>query len=473
MSYSVKNIKEFAKGSSILVISNIVLKGIQFFLLPMYTKYLSPEELGISDSITSFTTFLFPLLVMAFDSAFSAFYYEKKEEDHFTKVFNTVFFFLMAQSLIPVFLTFASGYISEVLFESTKYSLGIKLALLSVSVNLWYLSFALLTRMQNRMRKFAIINVVASTIMILLNILFVSVFHWGYMALMASTFCVNVLQIILYGCTCKVDIKTKWVDKSLFKSMFLYALPFIPMTVSTWILNMSDRYMLLFISGEAEVGIYGIGARFVTVLSVVISGISTAYTSFAFQSVEEEHAKEMFSDVVNVIFVFLAGVCTTIALFGKEIIMLMASDEYQDAYLLLPALMFSQLAYALYTFMGYGIAFKKKSKYYFYSVTAGAVVNVLMNIALLPKLGAYGAALTTLAGTVVMMVITYYFSSRLYPCDYGIWKIGLIFFLLYFSCLIFRNVSFAVKLCVWLIDAAVVLWVYYKRIVKVAALFRR
>lgn len=464
---------EFVKGSSILVISNIVLKGIQFFLLPMYTSYLSPEELGISDSITSFTTFLFPLLVMAFDSAFSAFYYEKKEEDHFTKVFNTVFFFLVMQSLIPVLLMAASDSISKILFESVRYSLGVKLALFSVSVNLWYLPFALLTRMQNRMRKFAVINVVSSTVMILLNILFVSVFHWGYIALMASTFCVNILQIVLYGITCKVDIKTTWVDRQLFKSMFMYALPFIPMTVSTWILNMSDRYMLLFISGEAEVGIYGIGARFVTILSVVISGISTAYTSFAFQNVKDENAKEMFSDVVNVIFVFLAGVCTTVAMFGKEITTLMASDKYQSAYLLLPSLMFSQLAYALYTFTGYGIAFKKKSKYYFYSVTAGAVVNVLLNILLLPDLGAYGAALTTLIGMVIMAAMTYFFSSMLYPCNYGILRISFIFFYLYFTCVLFKEVYFGVKICVWIIDAVAVLGIYLKRIKKVAAIFRK
>lgn len=473
MSYSAKNIKEFAKGSSILVFSNIVLKGIQFLLLPMYTRYLSPEELGISDSITSFTTFLFPLLVMAFDSAFSAFYYEKKEENHFTKVFNTVFSFLVVQSLIPILLIGASDSISRVLFKSIKYSLGVKLALFSVSANLWYLPFALLTRMQNRMKKFAIINVVSSTVMILLNILFISVFHWGYIALMASTFCVNVLQVILYGVTCKVDIKTRWVDRQLFKNMFRYALPFIPMTVSTWILNMSDRYMLLFISGEAEVGIYGIGARFVTILSVVISGITTAYTSFAFQNVENENAKEMFSDVVNVIFVFLAGVCTTVALFGKEIIILMVSGKYQVTYLLLPALMFSQLAYALYTFTGYGIAFKKKSKYYFYSVAAGAVINVFLNVLLLPRLGAYGATLTTMIGMIVMAGTAYYFSYRLYPCNYGILKISFIFFFLYFTCILFKEASYSVKICIWIIDAAAVLWIYYKKIKKVATIFTK
>ena len=255
--------------------------------------------------------------------------------------------------------------------------------------------------------------------------------------------------------------------------MVTYALPFIPMTVSTWILNMSDRYMLLFLSGKAEVGIYGIGGRFVTILSVVITGITTAYTSFAFQSVKDDNAKEMFSDIVNVIFVFLAGVCTTISIFGKEVIHLMTTTVYHDAYMLLASLMFSQLAYALYTFTGYGIAFKKQSKYYFYSVTAGALVNIILNLILLPNMGARGAALTTLIGTVIMLLISYHFSQKLYPCDYGIIKIGVIFCLLYGTSFGFRDAGLVIKIVVWLIDAALTIGGYSKQIIKVIRVFKK
>lgn len=472
MGYSAKNIKEFVKGSGILVASNIILKAIQFFLLPLYTNYLSPSELGVSDSITSFTSFLFPLLVMAFDSAFSAFFYEEDGKEYQTRVFNTVFFFLAVQGLIPVIMILGSGFISQVLFGTAKYSLGITLALFSVSTNLWYLSFALLTRMENRMRTFALINVSSSTTMIILNILFVSVLKWGYMALLASSCIVNVLQVALYLITCKVSIRRSYIDKPLFGKMFRYAVPLIPMTVSTWILNMSDRYMLLYFCGEAEVGIYGIGGRFITVLSVVISGISTAYTSFAFKSHRDEAAKEMFADVVKLLFVFLAGICATVALFGKEIIYLMTSSEYHSSYLLLPSMMFSQLAYALYTFTGYGIAFKKKPKYYFYSVTAGAVINVILNVFLLPEMGAVGAALTTLIGTVLMFAISYYYSQKLYPCHYGIIKISLIFIMLYMISILFRETILPIKIGIWFVAAAGTIGIYYPTIKAVIVSLR-
>ena len=71
-------LKSFIKGSAVLFISNIIIKGIQFFLLPLYTNELTPEMLGVSDAVTTMTGFVFPVLVMGLDSAFSAFYFEEE-----------------------------------------------------------------------------------------------------------------------------------------------------------------------------------------------------------------------------------------------------------------------------------------------------------------------------------------------------------------------------------------------------------
>ena len=54
----------FIKGSAILVLANMMIKAINFFLLPLYTKYLTPTELGISDAITNVTAILLPVLML-------------------------------------------------------------------------------------------------------------------------------------------------------------------------------------------------------------------------------------------------------------------------------------------------------------------------------------------------------------------------------------------------------------------------
>ena len=87
------NIKSFAASSGILVLSNVLLKAVNFFLMPIYTAHLTAEMLGISDTVTTFTGLLFPICIMGLDSAFSAFYYDKGERQA-EKVFHTIFFVL-------------------------------------------------------------------------------------------------------------------------------------------------------------------------------------------------------------------------------------------------------------------------------------------------------------------------------------------------------------------------------------------
>ena len=470
--YKAIQLSEFLKGSGILVISNVILKAAQLFLLPLYTRYLTPDVLGNSDSIIAFAAFIFPLLVLAFDSAFSVFYYNKDGKEISEKVFNTTLFFWIAQSMFPFLLQFQSEWISSVLFDTEAYAMGIRLSLIGIMLNLWFLPFALLVRMRNQMKLFAVVNMLASLSMLALNIIFVSVFQWGYISLIASTCIVNMLQLVLYIVTVKVKISKNLFDKELFKRMFQYALPMLPMTVCIWVLNMSDRAMMQYFCGAAEVGLYGVGTRFVTVVTVIITGISTAYTAFAFKNRKEENAEELFSDVVSGIFVLLAGICTTIAIFGKDIVALMASSEYEMAYKALGGLMFAKLLYGMNTFLGYGIAFKKKSKYFFYAVLIGAVVNVVINLILLPTYGIQGAAMASLLGQLFSCAFTYYYSVKLYPCDYGIRKIVSLFLVLVISSFLAREWDIIPKVMVWISAASLVLYVYRMQISKVIKVIR-
>ena len=192
------NLKTFIQGSSVLLISNIIIKGIQFFLLPLYTNKLSPEMLGVSDSVTTLTGFLFPVLVMGLDSAYSAFYFED-EENHQNKVFSSIVFMLGIMAVIPTVACFFSQLWSELLFKTSDNAYVMLIALLSVTANLIYLPLSLEVRLQNKMFAYSVVAVVSSATTVILNILFLTFFDLGIYALILSTLIVNIIQIILFS----------------------------------------------------------------------------------------------------------------------------------------------------------------------------------------------------------------------------------------------------------------------------------
>ena len=444
---------EFIKGSAILVGANMVLKAINFFLLPLYTKYLTPEDLGISDSITTFTAFAFPLLVMGLDSAFSAFYYDKRTMKHSAKVFNTIWFSMLAASVIPFLIAFFAKPISSILFHSEEYGYIVVVALISVSFNLWFLPFALFVRMENRMGIFALVNVAASLTMIGLNVVFVSILQWGAFSLIASTAVVQLLQLLLYLLVSKALIGFSYYDKGLKRKMMRFALPLIPTTLAVWALNMSDRYILLAFMGEAEVGIYGIAGRFSSVVAVISSAVYMAYTAFAFNKKGDENANTQYARILSAFFFILFALCFTVSLFGKEVIETMTNEQYLAAYTILPGILFGQIAYGVNTIVSYGISFAKKTIYSLIATSIGAGTNIILNLIFVPIYGMEAAAHINFVGYGTMCVLGYVFSQRLYPCDYKIIRV-LVTILLGYGILLFMiDWSLRCKIIVWVVVA--------------------
>ena len=186
-----------------------------------------------------------------------------------------------------------------------------------------------------------------------------------------------------------------------------------------------------------------------------------AYTTFAFQTKDEEGAKKKYYYVFQTEAVFLLLMCSAISMFGPEAIRLMSSDEsYYSAAEPLRDLLFAQAIYAMSNVVGYGINFAKKSVYYLISVSVGVALNLGLNFLLIPKYGMKAAALTTLLGYLAVFVLVYIFSERLYPCDYGVWRAAIAIIALYAACFYLEGTELWLRVVVWIVLMAAVLWLF-------------
>ena len=466
------NLVEFLKGSSILVISSMCLKAMNFFLLPLYTKYLPAESLGISDSVTNLTGLILPLFTLGLESAFSAFYFEKAEPERGKKVFSTLSTMFLLLGLLAASMSVFAKPLSELLFNGPQYQSIVVMAFGSLAINLWYLPYSLELRMKNRMLAFGIANIAASLSMILLNILFVAVLQMKEQALVLSSLLSNGLQLLILFLFVRQVPKRADMDKKLLKDMLKFSLPLVPMSVLNWVLAISDRYVLLAYHGESVVGIYGIAMRFVTVLNVLISAVAMAYTTFAFQTREEEGAKRKYYYVFQTESLLLLGMCFTISFFGKEVIQLMSSDpEYYAAAEPLRDLLFAQAIYAMSNVVGYGINFAKRSVYYLLSVSAGVALNLGLNLILIPEYGMKAAALTTLLGYLLVFLMVYHFSEKLYPCNYGVLRVAIVAVVLYGLCFFLEDTELWIRAIVWVAAAAGTVFVFRDTLKRLGAFF--
>ncbi len=472
MSKGKTKVQLFVQGSIFLVISNVCIKAINFFLLPLYTENLTPSMLGVSDSITTFTGILFPMLVLGLDSAYSAFYFDKSDIDRDKRVFSTLCITFFILGIVPILLSFFSKALSVLLFEDEKYYLEMMVAMFGVTFNLWYLPFSLELRLKNKMGRFGLVSVICSFVMVVLNIIFVSVLQLAEMSLILSTSLVSVVSLFLYVVFTRERPKKVFFDGKLLKKMMIFSFPLIPSVLMAWVLSLSDRYILLHYHGNSVVGLYGVGARFVTIINVIVNAINTAYTTFAFGSKEDNDAKKNYFYVFNVVSVLLLFICFSVAIFSKEIIYYMTDEAYMSSYTIIRDMLYSQALYAMSTIVSYGIIFKKKSVYSLIAVSCGALVNLALNFVFIPEYGLNAAAFTTVIGYLVSLIVSYYFSEKLYPCNYGMIRVMITCIGTYVVAYVTLELSLIIRIVVWILVVGICVFVY-RDIVKVILAFAR
>lgn len=456
-------LKEFVKSSAILTVANVILKAMNFFLLPLYTKYLAPADIGISDSVTNLMSFIYPILVLGFDSAFSAFYFAKEDPARCHKVYRIVRRVTFVSSAFMILILILSGRISYWLFGTDAYRIAVIIAAFTVVFELWTLSDALDVRLENRMTIYGLITVVTSAVMLGSNILLVAVLKQGYISLIVSACLANFVRMVMFRAAAGRKERTLF-DRELFREMIRYALPMVPMVVVGWVLTFSDRYILLYFWDESVVGLYGIAQRFANVLNIVVSSVAIAFTTFAFSNVEGDGAKEKYRMVLNYVFITLQIMVIFIATFARPIIEIMTKPAYHEAYVLVQPLMYGQLLYCISTIIRYGFAYTKKSYLNLIPTGAAAILNVVLNFILVPKYGAYAATLTTLVSYLVMTVLVEILSNKVYPCKYDIGKIFIVMAVGYVLSYVTRDMNYIVQIASFLVQAAAMFAIFRNEI---------
>ncbi len=456
-------LKDFVKGSAILTVANVVLKAMNFFLLPLYTKYLAPADIGISDTVTNLMSFIYPILVLGFDSAFSAFYFEGSDPMRDRKVYRIVRQVTMISSSFMILVIAFSGPISQGLFKTGDYRLAVTIAAFTVVFELWALPDALDVRMENRMGIYGMITVVTSAVMLGANILLVAVLKFGYLSLIVSACLANFVRMAMFRAAAGRKDKTAF-DGELFREMLRYALPLVPMVVVSWVLTLSDRYILLYYWDESVVGLYGVAQRFANVLNIIVSSVSIAFTTFAFANVEGEDAKDKYRKVLNYVFIVLQAMVLVIATFALPIIHIMTKPAYHEAYVLVQPLMYGQLLYCISTIIRYGFAYTKKSHLNLIPTGAAAVLNLVLNFILIPKYGALAATLTTLVSYLVMMILVEVLSNKVYPCKYDLGRIFAVMAVGYVLSLVTRDMGTGLQILSFAVQAGVMYAVFRNEI---------
>ena len=410
-------IKKFFKDFIFYGINGIIGKLLALVTLPIITSIFNPGDYGVIETITASIALLPLLLGLGYDMSIKKMVLvaAAKDEKKISNIVSTIFWFLIFWGgVITLILVLLSTPISVLMFKNDLYSHAVKLSFINVFIALLYGFELTMLRVYFQSKKYTIINTGYTVLNYILVIVFIAIMKLGisgyFYAMSISAFFTFALTFFFI----KKDIKL-YFDLKILKSVLSFGIPVLTASLAYWIFNLSDRLVLTRMSNPTETGLYSMGIKITSIVPFVVMAFREAWVPRAYQMYQED--KEKFPAILNKVHQYTLvafGIIGMLNMAGAKFLLnVLSTRSFYESYMLMSPLIYANILFPL-TYVGsIGIYISNKPKYISYLSWVSAILNLGLNIVLVPVIGALSASMTTAISYLVLYLSYWFYSAKL------------------------------------------------------------
>ena len=404
----------FAKRVSLVAIVQILLNGKGLITLPILTKFLGTYDFGIWIQILATVSLLQPFVHLGLGSAIVRFLPAKEKEKIVEGLFTVIFVaFLSGLALCLILILIYKSVPMSLLkdFSPNIFIIVLPIIILESLTSLAINSFRIL----GQIKRYSIVILLENLIEIVLIFLLVSS-GYGLIGALFSvlisrtiTFCIILILLIKYA-------GFAFPNFSLISPFLSYSLPFIPFAFFSIIIDTSDRYIIGFYLGPTPVGIYSAASSIGGIVAIFLAFISYVLgptVSKSFDNSKIEEVKNYLAYSWKYILMLSIPSAFGLSVLGKPLLNALTTPEFVTAgQIIIPFTALSMILNSANGIFGQVIQLYKVTRIFPIAFAAAAVVNLVLNLILVPLFGIVGAAIATLSAYVVVSIIIFIISRR-------------------------------------------------------------
>lgn len=408
-------LRRLATTGAAYTAASILSKLIAVALLPLYTRYLTPADYGAAEVMFAAVVSASIVVRLGTVEALLRFYYKDDEDPDRVVATSFAAMFWVATAAALVALPFA-GQISEALLNRSAPDL----ARISIG-GLWVLTMFeyLLTlfRLEERARAFFLTTIFNVAVTIGLTVVLVVGQGEGARGLLLGSFAAGAAFVLGLIVVHRRRLSL-WVDRELLRRLMRFGLPTMPAELSLYLLNFVDRIIIVRSAGLAEAGLYSLAVKFAQAVNVLVRGFQLAWPPLAYSIRDDGEARRAYAAIVTWFVAGCAFVVTGMWLLSRWIVRALAAPEFFGSYKAIGLISTAVTLYALYMVLVVILGRTGRTGFNLPAAIAALVVNVALNLALVPPLGIVGAGIALVASYVVVLALMYGFTQRLFPVPY-------------------------------------------------------
>lgn len=391
---------KLVKNTMIIAIGNIFTKCMSFFLLPMYTSLLTTKEYGVIDIISTYITMFTILLTLQFEQALFRYLVETRNNKNQQKKY------ISTSIWVIIFINIIFIVIFTPILIINNYEYTWELIIWAILSCLYTLLIQIPRGLGNNII-YTIGNFINGSLNIILNILFLVIFKLKVEGMLYATILSLVVSIIyILNCiSIWKYINIKNINKTCLHNLSKYAFPLVPYTLCWWIINVSDRWIINIFLGDSANGIYSIAYKFPLIFTTIIGIFQTAWTESAAENFNTEDKNEYYQNIVNKSIRFYSSMTIGIISCIPLLFSFFIKHNFIEAYNYIPFLMLGSLLHGISAIYGSIYFAYKKTKEVAWTAAISAILNILINLIFIKKIGLYAAVLSTLVSYFVAVII--------------------------------------------------------------------
>jgi len=421
------SIKSTLKNTAIYSIGNLSVKLVGIVLLPFYTNphYLTIDAYGALGLFEAINQILVIVLGLGLYNSLIRWYYDiKSEKEQKELVFSIWVGTALATIPITILILLFNRPLTHLTFGNDKYTYEFTLLLIGTALQVIGMIPMALMRMQEKAGLYTTSNVVRLGTMLAATLILLLYFKRGLAGILEAQIIGNVAYFIVITPYSLRNISFRF-RPSLFRPLLSYGVPIMFAALASIALTTVDRFIINGFYGLDQVSLYSLGVKVANVVKVFIIGsVSLALSPMIFKKMNDPDNKRFYSKAMTY-YGFGIMICILfLSLFAQEAIKVLASSTYYwKAFGIVPVIAFSFYFSALRDVAVTGIHLTKKTRILTAITFTTAIVNLILNFALIPWLKSMGAAIALSFSQFFFFVASYFFSQRQYHVPYEISKL--------------------------------------------------
>ncbi len=405
--------KRMLKSSSVYGISGVLRNLVGFLMLPIYTRYLTPEDYGVVSLMIFFISLVEISLGARLGLATVKFFHDQEQESTRKEVVASA---LLITSIISLFLSLAivffSTPVSGLIFGESDLAIIVSIFSVLITTQAIETTGLDLIRIRNRVWWYFWYSLAKLVVQLILNVAFVVVLELGVLGVAIASATSSVFfAVIMFVVTVK-DVGLCF-NRVIAKAMFIFCAPLWVSGLVSLYIGSSNRYWMRIYSSLDDIGFFALAERLASVLVMLLW-----QPFYQYWSVERFRIKDR-PDIINIqnnTFIFAALILMVAALglslFADVIVWIIASENFRVASYAVPFIALAYVLNCLTSFFNFSFEVKARTLVITKITNIVAVLITILNFALIPVYGFVGAAAALSLTSLLRFYISHHYSKQ-------------------------------------------------------------